>query len=597
MIDNTNTKNITDFLNTEYLEYSRSTVEERAIPSLCDGFKPGARKIMHAANEGTIKDGKTYKLLVLSGDTLNKSQYAHGDASLNGTIAEKSKDFVNNLNALEIEGQSGSLRNPDAVGSPRYLYIRKSKYMDMIYKTDYDLLDYVFDEGMYLEPMQYLPIIPTVLTSLAMGIANGYSFHTMAYNPLHLIDACAEQLKTGKNTSLICPYLRGVEADSWRYINGKWFSYGKWKVNQSKDLLTITDLPYDVTYIEFEKLLNKYVEKEYIKDYKNLSSNGKVCYEIQFPTKQLSVEVRKDPTTNALASKFKLMKQVPDDLLWVLDEKHKLKYFDGAHSLISYFVNWRMSIYTERKKRLVKILEERYKNNLDLVKFIELICNGKLKIRNRSKVDIKVDMDGYKLPMSLLSTPMSKCTIEERDELLKQNEAIKNELDYIKNTTEKQMYLNDLKDLRDKLSTDFPDNKAITTNEVEVQIEGEAKKTKEDREIEKAKKEQLKEKKEKEKAKIEKEKEKLAKQKEKDKKAKEKGKAAKEKLKKEKEKLKKQMDKCKADKEKLAKQLEKAKIKKDKSMIAEVKAKIDANKQMIAEVKAKMDALKNGESK
>ena len=43
---------------------------------------------------------------------------------------------------------------------------------------------------------------------------------------------------------------------------------------------------------------------------------------------------------------------------------------------------------------------------------------------------------------------MSRCTIEERDELLKQNEQIKNELNYIKRTTTKQMYINDLEDLR-----------------------------------------------------------------------------------------------------------------------------------------------------
>ena len=83
------------------------------------------------------------------------------------------------------------------------------------------------------------------------------------------------------------------------------------------------------------------------------------------------------------------------------------------------------------------------------------MCKGKLKIRNRAKADIKVDMDGYKLPMELMSTPMSKVTIEERDELLKQNESIRKELEYIKKTTEKQMYINDLDSLRKELEKDF----------------------------------------------------------------------------------------------------------------------------------------------
>ena len=64
-------------------------------------------------------------------------------------------------------------------------------------------------------------------------------------------------------------------------------------------------------------------------------------------------------------------------------------------------------------------------------------------------------MDSYKLPMELIGTPMSKCTIEERDELLAQNEAMKKELEYIRNTTEKQMYLNDLNNLKKEIEKDF----------------------------------------------------------------------------------------------------------------------------------------------
>ena len=152
---------------------------------------------------------------------------------------------------------------------------------------------------------------------------------------------------------------------------------------------------------------------------------------------------------------FKLTKVVPDDLLWVLDENNKIRHFQTPQQLIEYFVKYRLNIYNERKSRLVKILEDKYEKNSLLVKFIELVCKGKLKIRNRSKVDISVDMDSYKLPMSLIGTPMSKCTIEERDELLKENEAIKKELDYIKKTTIQQMYLNDLNELKNKFENEF----------------------------------------------------------------------------------------------------------------------------------------------
>ena len=64
-------------------------------------------------------------------------------------------------------------------------------------------------------------------------------------------------------------------------------------------------------------------------------------------------------------------------------------------------------------------------------------------------------MDSYKLPIELISTPMSKVTIEERDELLKQNDAIRKELEYVKKTTEKQMYINDLDKLKTEIEKDF----------------------------------------------------------------------------------------------------------------------------------------------
>ena len=459
-MEKTNKRTITNFLNTEYLNYAFSVLEERAIPSVIDGFKPGARKIMHAALAGTTKDGKLYKLLALSGDAMRVSLYAHGDASLNGTIVNMCKYFNDNLNPLESDSQVGSLRDPNSAGAPRYLYVKHSKYMDLIYKTDYDLLDFIFEEGQYVEPMTYLPIIPTVLCKNNIGVAVGYSMHNQAYNPIDIITACQEVIKSrsdkkDKITTQIRPYLRGIKQSNWKFEDGNWYNYGEWKFNQSKDLMIVTDLPADVSYDDFEKLLNKFEDESYIKNWKNRSVDGGVNYEITFPKKQLAVEMKKDRSGKRLANRFKLIKMLSSDLLWLLDENHKLKNFHNKNEVVEYFVNYRLTIYTERKKKLVKILEERIKKNDELVKFITLVCNGKLKIRNRSKKDIKIDMDVQKLPMELISTPMSKVTIEERDELLKQNEEMKNELEYIKKTTEKQMYLNDLANLKKEIEKDF----------------------------------------------------------------------------------------------------------------------------------------------
>ena len=453
-------RTITEFLNKEYKEYTFYVLANRALPSLIDGLKTGARKIMHAAFNGGLKNGENKKLLNLSGDTLNLSLYPHGDSSLNGTIITLSQPFKFNCNPLECDGQVGSLRSPKSVSAPRYLYVKLSKFSDL-WKTDIELTNQIFDEGQYVEPENYLPIIPTVILNRQEGMAPGYKFSTMSYNPNDVINCCIDFIKNkckdeSTNGFVLHPYIREYDNKLWKVNDdGKWVSDGKFSLDLKKDRVEITMFPYDTDFEGFEKHLNKLIEKNRIKDWKNFSEDSNIKYVVQFNKGELSKLGKRKTVNSHICNLFKLTKVVPDDLLWVLDENNKIRHFQTPQQLIEYFVKYRLNIYNDRKSRLVKILDDKYEKNSLLVKFIELVCKGKLKIRNRSKVDIKVDMDMHKLPMYLIGTPMSKVTIEERDELLKENEAIKKELEYIKKTTIQQMYLNDLNELKNKFEKEF----------------------------------------------------------------------------------------------------------------------------------------------
>lgn len=453
-------RTITEFLNKEYKEYTFYVLANRALPSLIDGLKTGARKIMHAAFNGGLKNGENKKLLNLSGDTMNLSLYPHGDSSLNGTIITLSQPFKFNCNPLECDGQVGSLRSPKSVSAPRYLYVKLSKFSDL-WKTDIELTNQIFDEGQYVEPENYLPIIPTVILNRQEGMAPGYKFSTMSYNPNDVINCCIDFIKNkckdeSTNDFVLHPYIREYDNKLWKVNDdGKWVSDGKFSLDLKKDRVEITMFPYDTDFEGFEKHLNKLIEKNRIKDWKNFSEDSNIKYVVQFNKGELSKLGKRKTVNSHICNLFKLTKVVPDDLLWVLDENNKIHHFQTPQQLIEYFVKYRLNIYNDRKSRLVKILDDKYEKNSLLVKFIELVCKGKLKIRNRSKVDIKVDMDMHKLPMYLIGTPMSKVTIEERDELLKENEAIKKELEYIKKTTIQQMYLNDLNELKNKFEKEF----------------------------------------------------------------------------------------------------------------------------------------------
>ncbi len=448
---------VSKFFGNEYMDFSKYVISTRACPSLIDGFKTGARKVMHAAFNGALKSGKAVKLLNLTGDTLKLSLYAHGDSSLSGTVITMAQDFQDNLNPLTIEGQYGSLRSPIA-SSPRYLYVKLSKYANLIYKTDYELLKYVFDEGEYLEPQYYLPIIPTVLTSRNIGMAPGYRFSTMSYNPIDITDACINILKN-QDFKSPRPYIRDIKQSSWKFIidnesqTSYWENRGKWEYNVPKDKMIVTDLPYDQTFDSFEKLLNKAIEKSYIKDWLNYSEGNNINYEIVFEKGKLKKEI--DKTDTKLPNKFKLIKKVPEDQLYVIDEHNKVKYFETPNELIKYFVEFRLNIYNDRKIQLLKVLNEKLKVNLELCKFISLIINNKLIINNRKKEDIKKDLENYELPEKLINTSLSKLTKEEYDSLQNECEEIKQKIEYITNTTTVDMYINDLNELRKELEKDF----------------------------------------------------------------------------------------------------------------------------------------------
>lgn len=455
--ENASMQSITEYIDTDYRGYSNYVIRTRCCPSLCDGLKTTSRKILHTAFSGSLKNGALKKLLNLSGETMNLALYNHGDASLNGGIVTLCQPHNFLLNPLQSAGQVGSLRDPNACASPRYLSIQLSQFAD-IWRTDMDLLKYLNEEGQQVEPNYFLPIIPVVLCNRQIGLAPGYRFSNMSYSPLDIIDACVDILKSSKRTAqctrVIHPYIRDIDPSRFEMCeSGQWVNKGTFTVNKTKDTVDITDLPFDMDYRTFEKLLNKYVESGKIKDWKNNSRFGQINYHVIFNRGDLKKLCK--TSDSHIISMFKLNRTVPDDLLWVLDENNKVKHFDTANDLVEYFVNWRLTVYDERKSRLVKVLNERLDRNNELVRFIELVCKGTLKIRNRSKKDIAQDMKSYKLPIDLINTAMSKCTQEERDELLKQNKELREQLKYIQATTTTQMYLNDLKELRKTLDKEF----------------------------------------------------------------------------------------------------------------------------------------------
>ena len=178
-----------DFVNKELIHFSMMD-NQRSIPSLVDGLKPGQRKILFACFKRKLR--AEVKVAQLAGYVAEHSAYHHGEQSLAMAIVNMAQTFVgsNNLNLLVPSGQFGTrLQGGADAASPRYIFTLLNTLTRQLFNEfDDPLLKYLDDDGQSIEPEWYMPILPMVLINGGHGIGTGWSTDVPSYNPRDIID-------------------------------------------------------------------------------------------------------------------------------------------------------------------------------------------------------------------------------------------------------------------------------------------------------------------------------------------------------------------------------------------------------------------------
>ena len=384
-MDNELNISISDFLNTEYKDYSLYTIESRAIPSCIDSLKTVQRKILHVSSN-TWKSGneKSLKVFQLGGKVSSETFYAHGDSSLNGAIINMAQKFKNNLPLLEEEGQFGSLRSPES-GAPRYIGTKLNKNFKFLFK-DFELLKYREEEGSLIEPYYFLPIIPMVLVNGTSGIAVGFASKILNRNPIDIITSCISFLN-GKDIKEVKPYSPYFKGD---YIqdennNKKWVLRGKVKVANTTTV-HITELPPSMTYEKYEEILDGLVEDKAIVNYED-NCKDDINYVIKFTRENLA-----KLDESGLIKLLKLEESATENFT-TLDEFGKLKIFESSKEIIEYFVNFRLGYYEKRKIFILAKLRDELKVLSNKGKFIRSILEEKIIVNKKSKEEINKQIE------------------------------------------------------------------------------------------------------------------------------------------------------------------------------------------------------------
>jgi DNA topoisomerase-2 len=438
---------IEDFFDNEYLGYSRHVVENRAIPSVIDGFKPSQRKIAFVANR-VFKTGgeKPLKVFQLAGRIASEAFYHHGGGSLEAAITTMTQEFKNSMPIFQGIGQFGSLRSPEA-GAARYIGVKFNDNFRLLYK-DFDLVDPQHEEGEEIEPKFFLPIIPTVLLNGGSGIAVGFATNILNRHPLDLIDACMDKLD-GKKIRDLRPWIKGFHGTFDRSPDSprSWSIRGSYTVKNTSTV-EVTEIPPSFTYEKYEQHLDNLVEKGVLSSYDDHSSD-RVHYILKFPRTNLADLQKKNKLDDVLK-----MREGEGENLTTLDENGKLKVFERAEEIVDYFVEFRLGYYGKRKARLLADLTRQ----IDLLdaksRFIDAVIKGRIVVANEKKPDIIKAIEKESIPKQdegydfLLGMPIWSLTHERYVELQRKLDETTKERDRVTKTSPEDFYRQDLKDLR-----------------------------------------------------------------------------------------------------------------------------------------------------
>ena len=183
-------RDIKEELEKNMINYTASINLFRTYPSIYDGLKFVARRLIIAADKENCHSNKPFKKVVVPVSRAMKDSHPHGDASLVAAIVKMVQPFYMNLPIFEGQGNFGSISDPSAFSSMRYIECRLSKYAeDMLEDIEKNAVDYIPNYDNTDKDPLFLPVkLPNLLINGSFGLGEGWQSLLLPYNINELID-------------------------------------------------------------------------------------------------------------------------------------------------------------------------------------------------------------------------------------------------------------------------------------------------------------------------------------------------------------------------------------------------------------------------
>jgi DNA gyrase subunit A len=363
--------NITDIMQTAYIDYSMSVIISRALPDARDGLKPVQRRILYAMlREGLLHNRSYDKCAGVVGEVL-KNYHPHGDASVYDTLVRLAQTWVMRYPLIDPQGNFGSV-DGDPPAAYRYTECRLAETAeDLLRDIEEETVDFAPN---YKESTTEPTVLPAALPNLLMngstGIAVGMATNIPPHNLGEIIDAaCAIIDRAGISVDELCSIVQGPDFPTGGVISGRegilsYLKTGKGIVRirgkaHTEDLkggmeqIVVTEIPYNVNRATLVTRIAELVSEKEIDGIRDLrdesDENTRIVVELK-RGEQAKVVINQLFQKTALESSFGVT-------LLALDRKRPKQM--NIKELLECYLEHRRDVITRRTRFRLREAEDR----------------------------------------------------------------------------------------------------------------------------------------------------------------------------------------------------------------------------------------------
>lgn len=399
-------RTLEDLMGDRFGRYSKSIIQERALPDIRDGLKPVQRRILFAMNKDGNTFDKGFRKSAKSVGNVMGNFHPHGDSSIYEALVRLSQDWKLREPLVEMHGNNGSM-DGDPAAAMRYTEARLSKISNlMLQDIDKDTVPMTLNfDDTEKEPIVLPARMPNLFVNGATGISAGYATEIPPHNLGELIDALIYLLGHPQATTAdLMEFVPGPDFPTGGIVQGiegiqKAYETGRGRIvvraktaieelRGGRQQIVVTEIPYEVNKAQLVKRIND------LRLAKKVEGIADARDETDRSGLRIAIELKKNADATGILN-YLLMNtdlQINYNFNMVAIDDHRpvrvgLKHYLGA------YLAFQQSVITKRTEYKQKKAQERLHIVEGLIKALSILDQVIKTIRaSKNKADAQANL-------------------------------------------------------------------------------------------------------------------------------------------------------------------------------------------------------------